>query len=407
MRDKRALVSKIAYYSFYLAIIIEVLIVLVDKSNYTNPIEGRLFQLTFLLCVIKVCLTKYSWKEYLTIFLFCILGAISYYVTGRNEIMRLVMLVAACKNIDMKKCLKMIFWMMFVGCMIIVLLSITGIYGAVSLTQDYGRGGVETRYTLGMGHPNALQCMVWALTTLGLYLYAERMKLYQYALVLVMNIGFFLISDSKTSLLVILFAIAMFYLVSRKEGIVAKACSFCGIAVTIFSVLVSVVLAANAYRVYNYFMHEDKNQVAEIFVRINDFLNGRVRMLVGTTGWQGATSSWSLFSNPDNISFFDMGWVRLFYWYGIIPAVVFVLVTMILVFYCYRVKDYSSVILVAVFALYTVVEAHAVSEYLARNYVFFLIGAFWSHMFLLDGEEQYFWKAYRFFGNGRYENGNK
>ena len=67
---------KIAYGSFYLAVMIEVLMVIVDKSAYTNPIEGRLFQLTFLLCLIKVVLTRYSWKEYGIIgigrhFLFC------------------------------------------------------------------------------------------------------------------------------------------------------------------------------------------------------------------------------------------------------------------------------------------------------------------------------------------------
>lgn len=380
MKDKRALASKIAYYSFYLAVIIEVLIVVVDKSNFTNPIEGRLFQITFLLCFLKVCLTKYSWKEYVTIFLFCLLGAISYYVTGRNEIVRVVMLIAACKDIDMKKCLKLVFWMTLGGCVVIILLSITGIYGAVSLTQDYGRGGVETRYTLGMGHPNALQCMVWALTTLGLYLYGERMKLYQYILVLVMNVGFFLISDSKTSLLVILFAIVMFYFVSRKKEIMAKGCSVLGIVVTVFSVFISVVLAANAYRVYNYFMHWDEKPVAEIFVRINDLLNGRVRMLVGTTGWQGAINSWRLFSGPDSTYFFDMGWVRLFYWYGIVPGCIFVAVVLILSVHFYKKRDYMSIVLVSTIAFYNIAEAHVISEYLARNYIFFLIGAVWCEM---------------------------
>ena len=105
-REKEGLLSKIAYYSFYIAVIIEVLMVIIDKSNYTNPIEGRLFQLTFLLFLIKVCLTKYTRREYAVILLFCLLGAASYFITERNEIIRLVMFVSACKNIEMKKCLK-------------------------------------------------------------------------------------------------------------------------------------------------------------------------------------------------------------------------------------------------------------------------------------------------------------
>ena len=63
MEEKQSIFSKIAYSCFYLGVIIEVLIVLVDKSAYTNPIEGRLFQITFLLFLIKVGLTRYTRKE--------------------------------------------------------------------------------------------------------------------------------------------------------------------------------------------------------------------------------------------------------------------------------------------------------------------------------------------------------
>lgn len=91
METRQSIFSKIAYSCFYLGVVIEVLIVLVDKSAYTNPIEGQLFRLTFLLFMIKACLTKYSWKEYLIIGFFLGMGVISYLVTGRNEIIRIVM----------------------------------------------------------------------------------------------------------------------------------------------------------------------------------------------------------------------------------------------------------------------------------------------------------------------------
>ena len=68
MKQKQMIISKIADNIFYLGIIIEVLLVIIDKSAYTNPIEGRVFQFTFVLFLIKVCMTKYSWKEYLLIF---------------------------------------------------------------------------------------------------------------------------------------------------------------------------------------------------------------------------------------------------------------------------------------------------------------------------------------------------
>lgn len=380
-REKEGLLSKIAYYSFYIAVIIEVLMVIIDKSNYINPIEGRLFQLTFLLFLIKMCLTKYTRREYAVILLFCLLGAASYFITERNEIIRLVMFVAACKNIEMKKCLKMVFWLTLSGCLAIILLSVTGIYGAVSLTQDYGRGSIETRYTLGMGHPNALQCMVWALTALGIYLYREKMRFYHFVVVFILNVAAFVLSDSKTSFLVAVFTIAVAYLSGEKlPKRIKKLCAWLNGVVVIGSIGSSIVMAANAYRVYNHDWHCVSDPVTMLFVRLNDLLNGRIRILTETVGWEGSMNSWTLFSGPDSIYYFDMGWVRLFYWYGIIPGCVFVAVIVTLLIYFLKKEDYLSIALIAAISLYTIAEAHVISVYLARNYVFFLIGAAWCEI---------------------------
>lgn len=380
-KEKEGLLSKIAYYSFYIAVMIEVLMVIIDKSNYTNPIEGRLFQLTFLMFLIKVCLTKYTRREYAVILLFWLLGAASYFITERNEIIRLVMFVAACKNIEMKKCLKMVFWLTLSGCLAIILLSVTGIYGAVSLTQDYGRGSIETRYTLGMGHPNALQCMVWALTALGIYLYREKMRFYHFVVVFILNVAAFVLSDSKTSFLVAVFTIAVAYLSGEKlPKRIKKLCAWLNGVVVIGSIGSSIVMAANAYRVYNHDWHCVSDPVTMLFVRLNDLLNGRIRILTETVGWEGSMNSWTLFSGPDSIYYFDMGWVRLFYWYGIIPGCVFVAVIVTLLIYFLKKEDYLSIALIAAISLYTIAEAHVISVYLARNYVFFLIGAAWCEI---------------------------
>jgi len=405
MKEKENRIFQIASYSFYAAVIIEVLIVIIDKSNYTNPIEGRLFQITFLLCLCKVCLTKYTKREYVIIFLFCVLGAVSYFITERNEVIRLIMFIAACKNIDMKRCLKLVFWMTLTGCMGIILLSVTGIYGAASLTQDYGRGSVETRYTFGMGHPNALQCMVWALTTLGLYLYREKMRWYHFVFVAIVNIAAFQLADSKTSFFVSVFTIALALLSGEKmKETIRKISAWAGGMIVVGSVGISIVMAANAYRVYNHDWHGDSDPVTMVFVKLNDLLNGRIRILTETTGWKGSIESWTLFSNAESTNYFDLGWVRLFYWYGIIPASLFIFASVLMLIYCYRKRQYMTIMLTASFALYTVIEAHGISEYLARNYVFFLMGFYWNHMFYLEkGKQEYIWRGYRFLEKGRAE----
>lgn len=389
MEKRKEIISKIAYISFYAGVIIEVLMVLVDKSVLINPVEGRLFQLTFLLFLIKVCLTRYSKKEYLVIAMFLGLGAVSYFVTGRNEFVRVVMFIAACKEVDMKKCLKLVFYLTLSGCLLIMLLSLAGIGGDMALTQDYGRGSVETRYTLGMGHPNALQCMVWALTVLCLYLYGQKMKWYGYLATLGINVFFFLLTDSKTSFLAGVFSVlyAGIYRFINNETI-KRICNISGILITLGSVVISVFIAGNAHLVYNYDWGVDRSFLATFLKKLDSVLTGRIRSLTGNTRWEGTIRTWKLFSEPANNYYFDMGWIRLFYWYGIIPACVFVISLFVFMWYCVRKKDYMAFVMMVSFAVYSTVEAHAVSEYLARNYVLFLFGFYWSRMLHFENKNR-------------------
>lgn len=389
MERNRTLFSKIAYFCFYAGIVSEVLIVLVDKSAYINPIEGQLFRLTFFLFLIKVCLTKYSRKEYLLIFLFCVLGVISYFTTERNEVLRLVIMIVACKDIDMKKCLKLVFYLTLAGCMVIMLLSLTGIMGTVALTQDYGRGSVETRYTLGMGHPNALHCMVWTLIVLHLYLYGEKMKWYHYLIPMGVNILFFQLTDSKTSMLVTTLTILMAGLiVCSKSELIKKLCVWAGYLAAVFSVGISVIIAANAYRIHDYYWENDRTKPTMFFYKLNEILNGRILILVENDGFEGTTGTWSLFSRPENNYFFDLGWVRLFYWFGIIPACVFLAALVLLMIYCYRKRDYMAAVMIVSISVYTVIEAHVFSDYLARNYLFFLMGAYWYQILPANNKDK-------------------
>lgn len=123
---------------FYIGLTIELLMVIVDKSSYVNPIEGYLFRLTFLLFACKLLLTRYERREWALIFVMEAVGFISYRVTGANDIIRVVTFVAACKGIPVRAALKYTFYVTLAGCLAIVALAVTGIYGDISLTRDFG-----------------------------------------------------------------------------------------------------------------------------------------------------------------------------------------------------------------------------------------------------------------------------
>lgn len=367
---------------FYIGLLIEIGIVLVDKSALLNPYEGKLFRVTFLLFGMALLLTHYTWKEWLTIGVFGLLGVISYLVTGRNEILRFVVFLAACKQMDMKQVLKVLFWTTLAGCLVIVAASGFGIFGAVSLTQQFDANVADTRYTFGMGHPNALYCMAWALMLLGMYVYQDKMRWYSYVLLALGSIGLFFLTKTATGILIALFSLvaaAVFqYMPKLRESRLIKVLVMLGYAGCI---LISVLGAANANRVLDYYWGRDCSAKAKFYVFMDKLLTGRLLTLASTEISDGTLQTWKLFAKPDTTYYFDLGWVRLFYWYGIIPAVIFLAVLFVLLHFCLKKKDYMAVVMILSITIYTVAEAHFVSVYLARNYLLFLFGMYWWQVY--------------------------
>lgn len=374
--------NKIRNICFYLGLLIEIGIVLWDKSTFINPYEGRLFRVTFLLFGAALLMTHYSKKEWLTIVLFGILGTVSYLVTGRNEILRIVVFLAACKDMNMKQVMKTLFWATLAGCLVIATASLIGIFGEISVTQIYEAAGTpDTRFTLGFGHPNTLYCMVWVLMLLGMYVYPEKMKWYTYLCLAAGCLGMFFLTKTATGILIALFSLvlaAMFqYLPKMKESKVIQGLSLAGYA---FCIIVSVLGAANANRVLNYNWGLDTSRKAQFYVYLDKILTGRLLTLASTEISDGTLQTWRIFAKPDTTYYFDLGWVRLFYWYGIIPAVIFILVLLYLLYFCFKKKDDMAVVMILSITIYTVVEAHFVSVYIARNYLLFLLGMYWYQM---------------------------
>lgn len=386
--------SRVPWYLFYGGLTIELLIVIVDKSNLINPFEGRLFQITFLIFLLKLLLTDYSKKEWHWIVGLELLAFFSYWVTGANELIRIVTFVAACKNIPLKQMMRYAFYVTLAGCAVIVLLSVTGIYGDISLTQAYGRESAETtiyigvepaketRYTLGMGHPNALSCMFLMLLVMAVYVYFGKMKWYLYLFLMLLNVGVYALSGSKTSMLIttafLAGACALTYCRFLRED---RFGYLCGLLVFAVCIAFSVDAAVCAQRVrdvqWNEFYYgeplDDRHIVT--LAKIDRRISGRIISLTDTEANDGMIQTWSLFSRPENMEhYFDMGWVKVFYRYGIVPGIMYLLAHLALLWRIYRRKDACGLAVFTVLAVYTVVEAHLVSFYIGRNFLLMMMG---------------------------------
>lgn len=381
--------KKIGEICFWIALFVELVIVIVDKSAYLNLYESQLFRVTFLLFGIKIITTKYTMKEWGCILVVGLIAACSYFINEKDEAVRAVVFVASCKNISLKKNIKVIFYVTMFGCMALILLSVTGIYGAMSVTADYGREAIETRYTLGMGHPNALHCMIWMVMTLAMYAYDNSIKWYHYLVLMIVNIGTFLLTNSNTGMMLAtatILGIAILHYIPFFQK--ASWVYFAGAIA---------VIACIGFSVYGAYAGNGWNDSSTFMYKLDKVLNGRYEYCYKVEA--ARLPNWKLFAAPENQEYFDAGFVRAFYWYGIIPGILYGLMHLYLIWQSCKHKDYVLLVMVVAFSIYNLMEAHFVSVYLLRNYLLVCMGYYWYQPFV-DKQESagYFWQLKKLSG---------
>ena len=72
--------------------------------------------------------------------------------------------------------------------------------------------------------------------------------------------------------------------------------------------------------------------------------------------------------------YFDMGWVKLFYRYGIIPGILYLMAQLVFLWKLYKQRDACGLLVFTILTIYTVVEAHLISVYIGRNFMLMMMG---------------------------------
>ena len=361
---------------FYLALVIELVLMIAEKSELYFSFESYVFRLTFMLTLLAVFINHHEKKEWVIIACILSFTFICYKITGRNELLRYATFVMAARDINLGKTMKFVFYTCLSGFSLIAILSILGIVGRVYVIQDYGRGNAnELRYVLGFGHPNTLWGCVYALILMWLWIYGSKAKLWMYAVLLAIICGMYQLTTSRTAFLIgiatFILALIVRYvpLISGKKifyiltGIVTP---FMCVAFSTWGAIVS--------PVPRYEFHYPHYKQIEA---IDELLNNRIHDLYrGNEKHAGSIGTWKLFSDRMSEEYFDMGWVRLIYWYGIIPAALICILLIVFIYVCYKRRDLWSVLLLLSMSVYTVIEATFVSVYIGRNLLLPIIGVY-------------------------------
>jgi hypothetical protein len=76
-----------------------------------------------------------------------------------------------------------------------------------------------------------------------------------------------------------------------------------------------------------------------------------------------------------------MGWVRLIYWYGIIPTLLISIAVIITIYVCMKKKDGFGALLILSLSVYTIIEATFVTRYLGRDFFLLIAGVYLGYFF--------------------------
>lgn len=162
--------------------------------------------------IVKIVFTRYELFEAvfgggLLLLMFCcwkMSGSIDYPLNA--------ILLLGLKNVDIKELFKLLFYVVIVSVSIIMTWTLLHNLPGIIRVQDYGRGGVETRFQFGWWHPNRGHSVFFTIIVLFLSSYFKKCKWWIFVCLIIFNYECFLLTKSKTGFIVTLISIVFFFL---------------------------------------------------------------------------------------------------------------------------------------------------------------------------------------------------
>lgn len=341
--------------AFYIGLVIHLLLMAVGYGDWGIPFHGRLMQIAFLFFCVKILLTYYSKAEWLAMILLGGLGVLSYVGTGDEYVVSVIVMIFAAKNVDMRRVCRLIFCTALAFTVVTAVLSLLGIGGVPVDIRDYGRGGEEARWCLGFGHANNLHGTVWYLTALAVFLFFEKMDWRHYLLLTAGNLVLYYFTISKGGLIATQLVIVAALLLRYIKPLVEQAWIYwCGVLGIVGVFLISMVSVSVEWT------------TSSVLRLLDRLFTGRINL-----AYQHAhISMWKMISCAGEFGdTVDNGWVTMFFRYGYVFGILFVLFHLYLVYRAWKGKNGILLVLVITCVFYTFMEASYTvnSSYLLSN----------------------------------------
>ncbi|RHP34974.1 hypothetical protein [Lachnotalea sp. AF33-28] len=330
-----------------------------------HTLGGYTWVITFFvypLLLYKVTFTKYNKRELCIGSILVVLCLITTVYTEQTSLFTNLLVLLSLKNIDIKLLLKRCFWFALTAYIMVIVLSLFGIGGPLSLTKNFGRGRVETRYCLGYGHPNGLHCYLFLILCLYIYAYFDKIKIWQIVIAAVINISMFWLTASRTGVAAISLLLVLYLFVRYCSSIATSKIWMIG---TIAGYLGIVVISVCAV-IWNF---------NPVFAWLNKLLTGRIDLAHNYL----FEYSVGLFGSkiPDGF-YLDHGWIGVLMFWGIVWFIIYQVAMLVLLYTSNKHGELAVVIIILISALYGIAE-FSVLEKVFRNLMFiFMSGVLYS-----------------------------
>lgn len=341
-------------YLFWFAFLFEVICMVFKRLDYDLPQEN------YWLCVLAVCYgikilcTKYSQKEWMIIAAFGLLSVVAFGISRQELIARVSLFILASKGIRKRSAIMIVYFSWLLSYVICIWQGCFGLVPFV-ITDDYGRGGIEKRYTFGFSHANMAHYSFWTAFSIACLLWDKLHRWWFYFAVATANVVLVYFTRSRTGFLITMLTIMGALLVHYLKQDVCKE----------FILRLGYLLLAGLLLICAIAIFDGENgKFAVVMTPLNNLLN----MRIWQAGLLGQRASLYLFSPCTGVSddfltlnelvgMTDIGYIRTIYAYGVVYGILICLALLRILHLSIYSRYYYQGIFIMALMLYCFIES--------------------------------------------------
>lgn len=299
------------------------------------------------------------------------IGIVDYFSTGRNMFLKMTVLMLAVGGgrevEEYSRTIKWILLTLVCVTVVIIIASLTVGYGSLYHTDwrsFRGMGGI--RFSLGFHDSLILQSMVMHITTLYCLVRGYRMRTAEYIVLFSLGCLFFVLTDSLTSSILVVLCLVLSMIIrvcDEQRNLIANILAIVNLLWLFIAVGMSLLIASKVLNSSN-------------SVVLDSILSGRINQLTVKLSGDNLLpymENWSVFSNRLCQAGYDLGYLELFYTYGIVPGIIYIGFLLYGVYVMWHRKAVMELTAMLIFSMYLFMEGVYWGNYVTMNFQYVLV----------------------------------